>query len=617
MLSNPVLFKELRLIMRTGRPFWAMVGYVSVLGVVACIAFPHGPVSPTHSQAGRALFWTLTVFQFILVCLLTPAMAGTTLAVEKEQRTMEMLLLSALTPREIVWGKFLASLLNVSLLVVCSVPLTAMSFMLGGVSPGEVFMAYVGIFLMAATAASISVLSSAEETRTYIALFRSYGSSAALVGVALPVTLCGWLFFPMLMGGFIIARGWRRIKGWSIPLGIIVCIALWFLMYLLKISWTISFVLGIVTCSVLLVYPFLYLSERAVLKPPPPTLSRREQAEQRAQRSQGVNADTMSAPTVATAATPAAPPPARTARRPQRRRRDTSVYATENFIPDGVNPIWAKEMRTSFFGREGLLWKTAAVGLAVGIGGLLALFLLIAFGEWMDSHYSYRPSPFSLSQVHNYFTTGVRWLFAIVGLMYLILVMSLTTAWAALTFAREREQRSLDLMVMTPLGSHEIVRGKFYTVADLAAFLAAISFPSAILCAIVGAVPWWMSLVFIVSQTIYSIASIAMGMLCSLGATSSRRAMAAAIGLLVVGLVGGVSTAMAIGSYQSVSTMFLSAFPLDAFWTAVGWLCRPNPQPHYSEVWLLSMVWYSIGGLLLLWLCGVLFERWFRRSGVT
>jgi len=608
MLSNPVLFKELRLIMRTGRPFWAMVGYVAVLSVVACIAFPHGPVSPAHSQAGRTLFWTLTVFQFILVCLLTPAMAGTTLAVEKEQRTMEMLLLSALTPREIVWGKFLASLLNVSLLVVCSVPLTAMSFMLGGVSPGEVFMAYVGIFLMAATAASISVLSSAEETRTYIALFRSYGSSAALVGVALPVTLCGWLFFPMLVGGFLIARGWRRVKGWSIPLGIIVCIALWFLMYFLKISWTLSFGLGIFTCSVLLVYPFLYLSERAVLKPPPPTLSRREQAEQRAQRSQGVKADTISTPT--------APPPARTVRRPQRRR-DPAVYASENFIPDRVNPIWAKEMRTSFFGREGLLGKTAAVGLIIGVGGLLTLFLLIAFGEWIDSHYSYRPRPFSPSQVSHYFTTGVRWLFAIVGLMYLILVMSLTTAWAALTFAREREQRSLDLMVMTPLGSHEIVRGKFYTVAHLAALLAAFSFPSAMLCVIVGAVPWWMSLVFIISQTVYSIASIAMGMLCSLGATSSRRAMAAAIGLLIVGLVGGVSTAMAIGSYRSVPTMLLSAFPLDAFWSAVGWLCRPDPQPRYSEVWLLSMVWYSIGGLLLLWLCGVLFERWFRRSGIT
>lgn len=579
----------MRLIMRTGRPFWAMLGYVAVLSVVACIAFPHEPVSPTHSQAGRTLFWTLTVFQVILVCLLTPAMAGTTLAVEKEQRTMEMLLLSALTPREIVWGKFLASLLNVSLLVVCSVPLTAMSFMLGGVSPGEVFMAYVGIFLMAATAASISVLSSAEETRTYVALFRSYGSSVMMVGTASPVIVCGWLFFPMLAGGFLIARLWKRLKGWGIPLGILICLALWGGMYLLKISWTMSFALGIVTCSVLLVYPFLYLSERAVLKPPPPTLSRREQAELQAQK--------------------------RSSRRPVRRR-DTSVYATENFIPDRLNPVWAKEMRTSFFGREGLLWKTAVGGLAVGVGGLLTPFLVVTLVTWMDAVFSSGAPP-ALSEIYRDFVIGVRWLFAIVGLMFLILVMSLTTAWAGLTFAREREQRSLDLIVMTPLDSHEIVRGKFYTVASLAAFLAALSFPSAILCALVGAVPWWMSLVFMVSQAVYSLASITLGMSCSLGATSSRRAMAAAVGLLIAGLVGGVATAMAIGSYQSLPPMLLSAFPLDAFWSAVGWLCRSDPQPHLSEVWLLSMVWYGAGSVLGLWLCGVLFERWFRRQGVT
>ncbi|MDW8368246.1 MAG: ABC transporter permease, partial [Abditibacteriales bacterium] len=423
MLSNPVLLKELRLIMRTGRPFWAMLGYVAVLGVAACIAFPHGPVTPTHSQAGRTLFWTLTVFQFILVCLLTPAMAGTTLAVEKEQRTMEMLLLSALTPREIVWGKFLASLLTVSLLVVCSVPLSAMSFMLGGVSPGEVGMAYVGVFLMAATAASISVLSSAEETRTYVALFRSYGSSAMMVGMAFPVIVCGWLFFPMLVGGLIIARLWKRIKGWSIPLGIVVCLALWLVMYLLKIPWTMSFVLGTVTCSVLLVYPFLHLSERAVLKPPPPTLSRREQAELRAQRGQRVNASM---------GQPADVPTYQPANRSPVRRRDASVYATDNLIPDRVNPIWAKEMRTSFFGREGLLWKTAAVGLAVGVGGLLMLFLLVTLSEWLNTIFSSGAPP-ALSRVYRNFVIGVRWLFAIVGLMYLILVLSLTTAWAALT----------------------------------------------------------------------------------------------------------------------------------------------------------------------------------------
>jgi ABC-type transport system involved in multi-copper enzyme maturation permease subunit len=127
--SNPVLGQELRRVLRHGRSFLVLAVYVATLAGVIAVVYPHEGIALYHgrnpSEVGRTIFEAFTRAQFILVLLLVPVLAAPALTVEKEKRTLESLLVSGLTPYQIVLGKFYGSLLYVSLLLTASVPLTA------------------------------------------------------------------------------------------------------------------------------------------------------------------------------------------------------------------------------------------------------------------------------------------------------------------------------------------------------------------------------------------------------------------------------------------------------------------------------------------------------------
>jgi ABC-type transport system involved in multi-copper enzyme maturation permease subunit len=211
MFSNPVFVKELRVALRHGRSFIVLAVYVVALAAVIAVVYPRYRVVFTYPSSvpaisfssqteitaalvGRGIFNAFTRAQFILVLLLVPTLTAPALTSEKEKRTLETLLVSGLTPYEIVLGKFYYSLFHVSLLIIASVPLTAVSFMLGGVSPMELATAYGLTFALAVGLTLVSLVVSAAVSRSHVATVIVYGLIAG-GGVAytldgLIVTLC-------------------------------------------------------------------------------------------------------------------------------------------------------------------------------------------------------------------------------------------------------------------------------------------------------------------------------------------------------------------------------------------------------------------------------------------
>ncbi len=192
--ENPVLQRELLVNLRMPRAFLTLAAYVGLLGLVVYFAWPQQKLDITNPQAAIRLVNMFFLGQYILASLMAPTFAAGAITSEKERRTYEMLLATPLRPSAIVWGKLLASLAHLGLVIFCSLPIVVLCLPLGGTSVYEVLAVYLAILLAVATFGMISLACSSFFRRTAAALVVSYL-------VILPLASAGgmfWYFFGQL-----------------------------------------------------------------------------------------------------------------------------------------------------------------------------------------------------------------------------------------------------------------------------------------------------------------------------------------------------------------------------------------------------------------------------------
>lgn len=199
---NPVLQRELVANLRSPRAFALHGTFLLLLGVVVVAAWPRETkIDVTNPSAARRLVELFFGGQFVLAALTAPAFAAGSLAGEKERKTYEMLLASALTPAAIVRGKWFASLAPSLLLAVSSLPIVMLCLPLGGVSFYEAAAAYASLTMMLACLALLSLFCSAYFTKTVAALLSSYA-------VVLPATVLGLVLWRATSGSGATVRLW-------------------------------------------------------------------------------------------------------------------------------------------------------------------------------------------------------------------------------------------------------------------------------------------------------------------------------------------------------------------------------------------------------------------------
>jgi ABC-type transport system involved in multi-copper enzyme maturation permease subunit len=193
---NPVLQRELITHLRSPRTFVLLGMFLAALGLLVVGAWPQeAAVDLANPTAARRLVEVMFAGQFLLASLTAPAFAAGSLTGEKERKTYEMLLASALHPRSIVWGKWMASLVPTLLLLVSSLPIVLLCLPLGGISFYEAAAAYAALSAALACFTLISLFAGAYFSRTIAALLTSYL-------VVLPASLVGlWLWITSSGGG--------------------------------------------------------------------------------------------------------------------------------------------------------------------------------------------------------------------------------------------------------------------------------------------------------------------------------------------------------------------------------------------------------------------------------
>ena len=186
---NPVLARELKERMRRKRSGLVLTVYLLLLSgalwllyLGASVAGADGPGALRLASLGRAAFQTLLFAMLVLVCFIVPGLAAGGVAGERERQTLVPLQVTLLRPRSILVGKLAASLAFVVFLVFAALPLIGVSFLLGGVEPGEVGRGVAMVLVVATTVAALSLTCSTLIRRVQGATVTSYALVAFLLG---------------------------------------------------------------------------------------------------------------------------------------------------------------------------------------------------------------------------------------------------------------------------------------------------------------------------------------------------------------------------------------------------------------------------------------------------
>jgi len=187
-LWNPIVAKEYRSRMRTWRSPLTITIHVLILGGVGWAVFSVIANTMTSfgsgfspSSMGITIFTFLVLFQVALLAFITPALTAGAISGERERQTIDLLFVTPLAPFSIIWGKLLASMSFVVLLIVLSVPIFSLVFLFGGIERDQVIAAFALTAVTAMTLGFLGVAFSTIFRRTLAATVASYGAAFVLL----------------------------------------------------------------------------------------------------------------------------------------------------------------------------------------------------------------------------------------------------------------------------------------------------------------------------------------------------------------------------------------------------------------------------------------------------
>jgi len=376
LIENPVMQRELLVNLRMLRAFVLLFAYVALLGVVVYVAWPSQQrLDLTSSPAeARRLVNLFFLGQFVLVSLMAPSFAGGSISGEKERKTYEMLLASPMPPSAIVLGKLLASLCHLAVLVFASLPIIMLCLPLGGVSPYEVLATYIAMAAAVTMFGMICVSASSYFTRTIAAEVVSYL-------IILPMVLLSVMFYSVFEG----AAEFRLVM------------------------LTIIFPAGCLTVSGML----LTATSRRLLHPPDVGAEAQDVVDPELEQKAAVGM---------------------VIRRDQFPDKLFVMPKRTDFMDDGINPVYDKEMRSELFG-QGTLMMRMVIQLSMFLALPLMALCLYIKADWAPWYPGY----------------------------VVLFNMLVGPVFSAGSITNERERRTLELLLTTTVSPWQILWGKLFS----------------------------------------------------------------------------------------------------------------------------------------------------------
>jgi len=583
-LSNPVLTRELRASLRNARTFALLALYVALLGAFVTANFP-GDLSidfkSDGGKAGTALFWNLFWGQVGLILIIIPALATGALAQERERQTLQPLLLTPLSPLQIVWGKAGGVLSLVGLLLIATLPLTSLCFLLGGVEPGLLIGSYAVIFGLAAFTTGFGLYCAARwhgATRSMLMCYLLLPVAVVLVAGLAPfgVIICG--FFVIVGLFYAITQVWKRGARTQVArtLGELYA-PLVYIVAPLLIAALLAYMLydhnvGFIVVGVAFMMSYLLLvAHWGLLQTARELMNRTDAEPNMRQRVEDLRTEWSGAlapegekgkrgveekPSFAASGAGLTPssnrvpatesgskedgtpapagqwqpllpgalqsgeaPPLPPRATPQSGRKETATYGVMPFLSDKMNPIYARELRSGLLGK----WKyLLRFGYAITILSELLLLGYLLLGLFDSS----------------YLLTDFEGAFSSWGRVHLGLLLVFAAWFGARAIAPEREGQTLEQLFTIPLPPSQIIGGKVMAVLTFSLYVWVLALPLSLMMGLLGLVKISTALWFPLAEAVLGAFAASWGVWCSFNSPNVRRALATSLGGASAMLIG-------------------------------------------------------------------------------
>ena len=197
MRLNPIIKKDVKVRSRSYKMCVEVFVYEIIMALVFFVAMIFITRQNRYSDDNvyASIVWlypVLAVAQWVILGVIIPIHTSSAISGEKERQTFDIMMTTSMTPWSIIMGKVMTAVLQGMLFVVASVPVMALTFVVGGLSWSYLFWFIAVALLVSLFAASIGIMCSSICRKSITAVIVSYGIYMIFfIVTALPVYLIG------------------------------------------------------------------------------------------------------------------------------------------------------------------------------------------------------------------------------------------------------------------------------------------------------------------------------------------------------------------------------------------------------------------------------------------
>lgn len=194
---NPILIKEMKIGARTIRYPVLIMLYNLLLAFVGVLIIFQVNVLNEQMQVGYQImiFPVMGWIQFAMICILMPVLTANSIAGERERQTLDMMLTTTMTTRQVVRGKIISSVGIVMVFLFSGMPVVSLAFLYGGLKWYYLILLMGVLLVDCILFSTIGVYCSACMKRTVSSVILGY--LIEIIG---------------MVGGYML---WRSLKNWS------------------------------------------------------------------------------------------------------------------------------------------------------------------------------------------------------------------------------------------------------------------------------------------------------------------------------------------------------------------------------------------------------------------
>lgn len=181
MRINPIVKKDLQVSARSMRLAWGLFGYEAILAIAFLLAMMvireesrslYGSGNIYNSMV--YLFPVIGISQLCIIALITPIITASSISGEKERQTFDVMLTTAMSPFSIVFGKVTSAVVRIMFYVLGSLPIMALSFIVGGLGWSTLLLYLLTVLLLAVFSGSIGIFCSSICRKSITAVILSF-----------------------------------------------------------------------------------------------------------------------------------------------------------------------------------------------------------------------------------------------------------------------------------------------------------------------------------------------------------------------------------------------------------------------------------------------------------